>query len=103
MKARGDTEAYVIDAGGHLLGKLSIYAVLAAQSRGVADFMDTAPLRLYTHDSLDHAMVVASQFVGESLPIVEKESGLLKGIVTEGSLFQAVINVQKQARHHERS
>ena len=48
-------------------------------------------------------MVVASQFVGESLPIVEKESGLLKGIVTEGSLFQAVINVQKQARHHERS
>ena len=103
MKARGDTEAYVIDAGGHLLGKLSIYSVLAAQSRGVADFMDTAPLRLYTHDSLDHAMVVASQFVGESLPIVEKESGLLKGIVTEGSLFQAVINVQKQARHHERS
>jgi CIC family chloride channel protein len=103
MQAHGDTEAYVVDKEGILLGKLSIYAVLEAGPKAVADFMDTAPLCLYTHDSLEHAMATAGQFVGEGLPILEAETGRLMGIVTEGSLFQAVIAVQKQARHQERS
>ena len=102
MRAGGDTESYVLDKEGVLLGKLCIYSVLEAGAESVAGFMDTAPLRLYTHESLGQAMTTASEFVGESLPIVDLASVRLVGTVTEGSLFQAVIAVQKQARSQER-
>ena len=103
MHSGGDTEAYVLNKEGILLGKLNIFAVLEAGSGTIADFMDTGPLSLYTHDSLEHAMATAGEFVGESLPIVDLDTGQLVGTVTEGSLFQAVIAVQKQARSQERS
>jgi hypothetical protein len=47
-------------------------------------------------------MATAGKFVGESLPILDLDSGRLTATVTEGSLFQAVIAVQKQARRQER-
>jgi CIC family chloride channel protein len=102
MRSQGNTEAYVVDKDGVLLGKLSIYDVLEAGPGSIADFMDTAPLSLYTQDSLEHAMATAGKFVGESLPILDLDSGRLTATVTEGSLFQAVIAVQKQARRQER-
>jgi len=103
MHSGGDTEAYVLNKEGILVGKVNIFAVLEAGSGTIADFMDTGPLSLYTHDSLEHAMATAGEFVGESLPIVDLDTGQLVGTVTEGSLFQAVIAVQKQAGSQERS
>ncbi len=44
-----------------------------------------------------------SQFVGESLPVVDRASGKLQGSIAEGALFQAVIDVQAQARNLERN
>ena len=48
-------------------------------------------------------MIKVSQFVGESLPVVNKETGALHGSIAEGALFQAVIDVQYQARNLERA
>jgi CIC family chloride channel protein len=43
-----------------------------------------------------------SQFVGESLPIVTRDSNAMVGSIAEGELFQAVIDIQSQARTIER-
>jgi len=48
-------------------------------------------------------MIKVSQFVGESLPVVDAETGRLHGSLAEGELFQAVIDVQNQARGLERT
>ena len=68
----------------------------------MADFVDKNPVVLLTDESLQSAMVKVSTFVGESLPIVYSENNELKGTITEGDLFQAVIEVQKMARDLER-
>jgi CIC family chloride channel protein len=47
-------------------------------------------------------MVKVSQFVGESVPVVDKRTGIFQGSLAEGALFEAVIDVQKQARSLER-
>jgi CIC family chloride channel protein len=47
-------------------------------------------------------MQKVSQFVGESLPIIDHR-GMMLGSVTEGALFQAVIDIQTQARNLERN
>jgi CIC family chloride channel protein len=64
--------------------------------------MDTRPLCLFADEALDSAMVKVSQFVGESLPVIDKESGMMRGSIAEGALFQAIIDVQAQARNLER-
>ena len=103
MRSRGHTEAYIIDVNGKFVGKVSIYEAIEAADSSINDFVDTRPMTLYTHTSLAQAMVEVSDFVGESLPVVNAETGELQGSLAEGALFQAVIDVQEQARNLERT
>jgi CIC family chloride channel protein len=103
MKNRGHTEAYVVDSEGVLKGKVSIFLAISAGSDAVGPSMDTKPLTLFSDEPLDASMVKVSQFVGESLPVVDRASGKLQGSIAEGALFQAVIDVQAQARNLERN
>jgi CIC family chloride channel protein len=103
MKTRGHTEAYVVTEAGLLLGKMNIYTAIEAGENAVGDFMDRRPMTLYTDEPLDAAMVKVSQFVGESLPVINKATTKLHGSIAEGALFQAVIDVQTQARNLERT
>jgi len=41
--------------------------------------------------------------VGENIPIVDRESNKLLGIMTEGDLFHAVLAVQQQAKSLEKN
>jgi CIC family chloride channel protein len=77
--------------------------VIEAADNSISDFVDTRPLTLYMNESLAEAMEKVSQFVGESLPIVDRATGELQGSLAEGELFQAVIDVQNQARGLERA
>ena len=45
-------------------------------------------------DSLQTAMEKTIDFVGESIPILSGDKKFLKCVVSEGSIFQAVIDVQ---------
>jgi len=102
MERRQHTEAYVVDEGGILLGKLSIYQAISCGDDAVKTHMDKNPTLLYSDDSLEKAMIKVSDFVGESLPIVHRKSTQMTGSIAEGELFQAVIDVQSQARTIER-
>ncbi len=103
MRKRGHTEAYIVKDDGQFFGKVSIYEVIEAADSSINDFVDTRPLALYVDDSLADAMIKVSQFVGESLPVLDTASGELQGSLAEGELFQAVIDVQNQARGLERA
>ena len=48
-------------------------------------------------------MTVASDFVGESIPILDANGEKLIGVVTEGDLFHAVLDVQSTVRRIERA
>jgi CBS domain-containing protein len=48
-------------------------------------------------------MNIASDFVGEAIPILDSERRALVGVVTEGDLFHAVLNVQSTVRRIERA
>ena len=103
MQSRGHTEAYIIDDTGKLLGKIIIYLVIECGDQEVSAFMDVQPLCLYADEPLDSAMVKVSQFVGESLPVIERKTRIMQGSIAEGALFQAVIDIQAQARNLERA
>ncbi len=48
-------------------------------------------------------MGVAADVVGESIPIVDESKQQLVGVVTEGDLFHAVLDMQTNVRRIERA
>jgi len=48
-------------------------------------------------------MEVASGFVGESIPVVDRDTGQLYGVVTEADLFQLYLSLQTRITDLERS
>ena len=47
-------------------------------------------------------MEVASGFVGESIPVVDREKGTMYGVVTEADLFQLYLSLQTRITDLER-
>ena len=102
MREKQQTEAYVISGNGCLAGKLSIHQAIEAESKSVFNFLDSQPILLHLDDPLSTAMHVVSDFVGESLPIIDRNDRRFLGVITEGDLFKAVITVQSDVRSSER-
>jgi CIC family chloride channel protein len=94
MKEAGMVESYVVDQSGNYIGKLDIFGAISASSNNVLDFLTIKPITLYENESLQTAMKKTVDFVGEGIPILSANKKYLKAVVSEGSIFQAVIDVQ---------
>ena len=102
LEEKSLTEAYICNENGVLMGKISLFHTLKAGSSPLKNYMDPEPFSLAGTDSLSDAMSKVANFVGESIPIVETDTGMLLGTVTEGDLFNAVIEVQGEIVKQER-
>ena len=94
MREAGMVESYVIDESENYVGKLDIFGAIAASKNSILNFVDKEPITLYENDSLKTAMTKTVDFVGESIPILSDDKTQLIAVVSEGSIFQAVIDVQ---------
>lgn len=101
MASKKVTEAYVCDDSGGLLGKLSLFQAGKIGESTIDCCIDRDPIKLFSDDSIAVAMEKASRFIGESMPVLSRESGMLLGAITEGALFQAVLSVQREAKSLE--
>ena len=87
-----------------LVGKVAL-ASLVSQKSGVPleSVSDLEPLSIKHDASLQQAIEVASGFVGESIPVVDRKTGQLYGVVTEADLFQLYLSLQTRITDLERS
>ena len=46
-------------------------------------------------------MEVASNFVGETIPVIQQESGQIVGVVSEADIFDAYLTTQSHVRDLE--
>ena len=88
------TEAYVCDDTGSLIGKINVHSLSRATSLTAA--LDPNPTVLAADASLNTAMTTASTFVGESIPVVDQ--GKLVGALSEGDIFNKVLQIQASLR-----
>lgn len=101
MQEVQQTEAYCVDDKGVFLGKISIFNVVAASDRTAAQLADLQCLKLYADQSINKAMEAAIDFVGEGLPVLDRASYQLVGVVSESHLFSAYNLVTRQVREIE--
>ena len=93
------TEAYILNIDGKLLGKIRVNDVLG--NKDYMDFLEKSPLLLNANESVSKAIKKASNFVGESIPVVDNDRNLI-GVVTEADLFSEYLKVQDQISHIEK-
>ena len=91
------SEAYVTSSGQNFLGKVSLHKLLNSEG----DFFVTSclieePIQIKHDASLQQAIEIASQFVGESIPVINFETGKILGILSEADLFQAYLATQNK-------
>ena len=98
------TEGYIVDENGGFTGKVSLHALIGLPAKAVAsETADSEPISIKHDASLLQAIEVASNFVGESLPVINRDTGHLLGVVTEADLFGLYLGLQNRVADLERS
>jgi CIC family chloride channel protein len=93
------TEVYFVNDDGLLLGKTKVNALL--QKKNTTLIEDTSPLTLNIKLDVSDAIVKVSNFVGESIPVVDNDGKLL-GVLNESDLFLQYLKVQDDISHIEK-
>ena len=101
MQDSQQTEAYCLDENGQFLGKISIFDVVSGTDKTAASLAAQDCLTLYHHQSINEAMEIAIDFVGEGLPVLDTQSQKMVGVVSEAHLFDAYSTVTKKVREIE--
>ena len=101
----GATEGYLLsNTDNGFLGKVVIHQLLTANGNEcVMEFLMQNPVIVKHDASLQQAIEVASDFVGESIPVVDHTTGQMRGVVTEADLFKLYLNLQNRITDLERS
>ena len=104
MSKNDFSEAYCLDPDGVLLGKCKLSEIVHAKKNGAAkNYFEGNSKSIKLDASIMQAIEVASDFVGESIPVVSRADGKLAGVVTEADIFQAYMSTQVKINDLERS
>ena len=93
------TEAYIIEEDNRLMGKIKVNEVMKELNQDVP--IDKNPLALSINESISEAITKASNFVGESIPVLDQSKKLV-GVITEADLFLQYLSVQESISNIER-
>ena len=98
------TEGYVLrNSDNHFLGKVVIHELIGSDNNApTCDHLVLDPVKIKHDASLQQSIEVASDFVGESIPVVNQSTGHLHGVVTEADLFKLYLKLQSKVIDLER-
>ena len=98
------SEGYLVSDEGVLIGKVTLQRLVSLRKGATLKAAaNRKPLSIKHDASLQQAIEVASGFVGESIPVVERDSGQMRGVVTEADLFQLYLSLQTRITDLERA
>ncbi len=97
MREKLCTEAYICDEDQTLVGKVTIHSITGIET--LSEAIDKNPIVIPSSSNLNQARSIASDFVGESIPVTEE--GKLVGALTEGDIFTQVLELEDKIRQHD--
>ena len=101
VKAKA-SEGYCIGADKKFIGKFALPELLPVSRQGsLVKHLMTDPVVLSHDASVLQAMEVASNFVGETIPVINHENGRLVGVVSEANIFDAYLATQSRVHDLE--
>jgi len=97
MIAHQSTEAYIVAEDDKYLGKLHFLKLTIADPQmNIIEFVDKDALSLKSDASLQQAIEAAANFIGETIPVIDKSDDKFMGTVNEGDIFKLYLELQGQ-------
>ena len=91
------SEAYITSNNNNFLGKVSLHGLLNSEDTlSVTSSLIENPIQIKHDASLQQGIEIASEFVGESIPVINFKTGKLLGVLSEADLFQAYLATQNK-------
>ena len=95
-------DRYLVDEKGIYQGKIRLVELMANTAHKQCFVLrDNNEVLLTNVDSVLQGIEACKDFVGESIPVINKETNTLVGIITESDLFKAYLDLNKQIRDLE--
>ena len=103
MSKINQSELIVVNQSGEFLGKTTSLALFNKHGPlSSVDVIDKDCVFIKHDASVQSAMKIASDFVGEVIPIIHTDQNKAVAIITEGAIFQAYLSKQNQTVEMEK-
>ena len=103
MSKVDQSELIVVNQSGEFVGKTNSLSLFNKKGSLLsADVIDKNCVFIEHDASLHIAMEIASNFVGEIIPIVQTDQNKAVAIITEGAIFQAYLSIQNKTVEMEK-
>ena len=97
MSNTNQSELIVLDANGEFKGKINSLSLFNKSGTLLESaVIDTNSIVIKHDASLQSAMEIAADFVGEIIPIINFDTKQAVAVITEGAIFQAYLSKQNQ-------
>ena len=98
-----DTEGYVLSKKDKFIGKIRLIDIIDKKNQQITNFLQNKPIILDANISLLDAIKKLSNFVGESIPIIDKNDKKFIGIVSENDVLAAYLEISDDINNIEKN
>ena len=96
------TEGYIVSKESTYIGKFSLLNLVNKKSADIVDYKEINPLIIDPNSSLIFVIKKLSKFVGESIPIVNKKTNKMIGIISENDVLKAYLDISEEINQIEK-
>jgi CIC family chloride channel protein len=97
MASENTSEAYIKNRDGSFVGKVYLSSLVEIDPlKAILSCTDHNPISLNSDASLQQAIEVGSDFIGEAIPVLDRTSQKLQGVISESDIFKAYLDLQTQ-------
>jgi CIC family chloride channel protein len=96
------TEGYIVLKDDKYVGKISLINLINKKKPGLINYIEKKELVIDPSSNLMFVIKKLSSFVGESIPIVNKKTGKMKGIISENDVLKAYLEISNEINQIEK-
>jgi CIC family chloride channel protein len=96
------TEGYIVSKENKYVGKISLINIVNKTNPDLIDYIENNPLIIDQKLNLLEAIKSLSEFVGESIPIINKETNEMIGIISENDVLGAYLDISEEINQIEK-
>ena len=96
------TEGYIVSNDNQYIGKVSLINLINKSGTNLLDHIDTKPLIIDPTSNLLFVIKKLSNFIGESIPVVNKKTNKMIGIISENDVLKAYLEISEEINQIEK-
>ena len=96
------TEGYLISSENKYLGKISLLNLINKKETFLLKYIEKNPIVIDPRSKLIFVIKKLSNFVGESIPIVNSKTGDMLGIISENDVLKAYLDIAEEINQVEK-